>query len=123
MIKLERAKIFHEETTEEGTLFSATIIELKNALMALLSEGEESLGTLAVSVPPQRLEISRQPISSTLLGERHITIARIIAERLAALTNKIALVSVFLRTSSEAKAGQTFMKLLEEALKKRSGSI
>jgi hypothetical protein len=117
---LERAKIFHEEIAEEGSLFSATIIELKNALMVLLSEGEESLGTLAVSVP-QRLEIPRQPLSSTLLGERYTTIARIIAERLAALTNKMVLVSVFLRTASEAKAAQIFIKLLEEALKKRSG--
>jgi len=117
---LEKAKILHEEHVEEEACFSTTIIELKNALIVLLSEGEEGLGTLAVSIP-QRLKISRPPISSILLGERHAIIARMIAERLATLTNKVVLVSVLLRVADEAKASQIFIRLVEKALRKREG--
>ncbi|MEM2401563.1 MAG: proteasome assembly chaperone 4 family protein [Candidatus Bathyarchaeia archaeon] len=115
-----RAKIFHEEVTEEGVSLSATVMELKNSYIVLLSEGDESLGTLAVSIPT-RPEISRMPISSTLLGERSVVTARFIAERLAAVTNKMVLVSVFLKTVDEARASHIFVRLLEKILKGGSG--
>ncbi|MCX8171715.1 MAG: proteasome assembly chaperone 4 family protein [Candidatus Bathyarchaeota archaeon] len=112
MIALGR--IFHEETVEDGRKFSATVIELGNSYIVLLSEGdEENLGTLAVSIP-SRPKVDRLPLSSVLLGERSAITARLIAERLAALTNKIVLVSVFLKTISEVKAGQVFLRLLEK---------
>lgn len=114
-----RAKIFHEESTEEGITLSATVMEMKNSYIVLLSEGDESLGTLAVSVPT-RPDISRMPISSTLLGERNIVTARFIAERLAAATNKMVLVSVFLKTMDEGRAGHIFVRLLEKILGGRS---
>lgn len=114
MIGLEKAKVLHEEYREGEACFSATIIELKNALIVLLSEGGEGLGTLAASIP-QRLKAS-MPVSSTLLGERHAIIARIMAERLAMLTNKIVLVSVLIRVADEAKASQIFIRLVEKAL-------
>ncbi|MEM2961013.1 MAG: proteasome assembly chaperone 4 family protein [Candidatus Bathyarchaeia archaeon] len=115
---MSQTKVLHEESTEEGTLFLATVMELKNSYIVLLSEGEENLGTLAVSIP-QRLEISRLPLSSALLGERNIITARLIAERLVAFTNKIVLVSVFIKTTDEVKAGRIFIKLLEKILKKK----
>lgn len=113
------AKIFHEEAVEEGTKFSATVIELGNSYIILLSEGEvENLGTLSVSLP-MRTGITRLPLSSVLLGEKNTILARLIAERVAALTNKIALVSVFIKTFSEQKAGQVFIGLLERILRGR----
>ncbi len=115
-----KAKILYEEVTEEGIPLSARIIELKNSYIVLLSEGVENLGTLAVSIPA-RLEISKLPLSSVLLGERNRMVARLIAERLAALTGKLVLVSVFIRTLDEAKAGHLFIKLLEKIL--REGKI
>lgn len=116
---MSRTRVFHEETVEEGRKFSATVIELGNSYIVLLSEGdEENLGTLAVSVP-YRPEISRLPLSSVLLGERSTITARLIAERLAALTNKIVLVSTFLKTADEMKAGQIFLRLLEKIVKEK----
>lgn len=116
---MSRAKVFHEETVEERRKLSATVIELGNSYIVLLSEGdEENLGTLAVSIP-SRLEISRLPLSSVLLGERNTITVRLIAERLAALTNKIVLVSMFLKTVNEAKAGQVFLSLLEKIMKEK----
>ncbi|MBS7625032.1 hypothetical protein KEJ29_05595 [Candidatus Bathyarchaeota archaeon] len=110
-------KVYHEETVEEGKRLLATVIELGNSYMVLLSEGdEENLGTLAASIPSQ-LGLSRLPLSSILLGERNAITARLIAERLAAITNKIVLVSVFLRSINEVKAGQIFIRLLEKILK------
>jgi hypothetical protein len=114
---LYKTRVFHEETVEEGKRLSATIIELGNSYIVLLSEGEENLGTLSVSVPIKP-EISRLPVSSVLLGERHVISARSIAERLAAATKKIVLVSVFIKTIDEMKAGQIFMRLIEKILKK-----
>lgn len=112
-------KVYHEETFEEGKKLSATMIELGNSYMVLLSEGdEENLGTLAASIP-SRLELSRLPLSSILLGERNVVTARLIAERLAAITNKIVLVSVFLKSVNEVKAGQIFLRLLEKILKEK----
>ncbi|MBS7606334.1 MAG: proteasome assembly chaperone 4 family protein [Candidatus Bathyarchaeia archaeon] len=116
-----RAKVFHEEITEDGITLSATVIELKNSYIILLSEGDENLGTLAVSIPT-RPEISRLPISSTLLGERSTITARLIAERFAAATNKMVLVSVFVKTVNEAKASQAFVRLLEKILRGRMGN-
>lgn len=117
------AKVFHEETTEEGARLSATVIELGNSYIVLLSEGDvENLGTLSVSIPV-RAEASRQPLSSILLGERSTILARLIAERIAALTNKIALVSVFIKTLNEQKAGQVFIRLLEKVFKERKEQV
>lgn len=115
--KLHKTRVFHEETVEEGKTLSATIIELGNSYIILLSEGEENLGTLSVSIPIKP-EISRLPVSSVLLGERYVISARSIAERLAAATKKIVLVSVFIKTVDEMKAGQIFMRLIEKILKK-----
>jgi len=115
-VALHNTKILYKEVTEEGVPLSARIIELKNSYIVLLSEGAENLGTLAVSIP-SRLEISRLPLSSVLLGERNRMIARLIAERLAALTGKMVLVSVFIRTLNEAKAGRIFIRLLEKILR------
>ncbi|MEM1587045.1 MAG: proteasome assembly chaperone 4 family protein [Candidatus Bathyarchaeia archaeon] len=119
MEELCAAKVFHEETIEEGIKLSATVIELGNSYIILLSEGEsENLGTLSVSLPT-RTDISRLPLSSVLLGERSTFLARLIAERIAALTNKIVLVSVFIKTISEQRAGKVFIRLLEKILKEK----
>lgn len=113
------ARIFHEELVEEGTKFHATLVELGNSYIILLSEGEaENLGTLSVSLPT-KVGTSRVPLSSVLLGDRSTILARLIAERVAATTNRIALVSVFIKTFSEHKAGQIFMKLLEKVFRGR----
>jgi len=114
---LSRAKIVKEEIVERDTSFFAVYIETKNANQLFLSEGEDKLGTLAVAIPqPQKLV--GPPLSSILLGDRNIMIARVLAELLAKNTKKIALVSVFTKTFGEQEAAPILRKLMEKTLRK-----
>lgn len=114
---MSHPRVVHEETKEKGTRFTATYLEVKNAGLILLSEGEDQLGTLAVAVPPAGEKLG-PPLSSLLLGDRNITLARLLAERLAGNTKKIALVSVFIKTMGETEAGPILLKLAEKTLRK-----
>ncbi len=118
---MSQAKIVREELKEADTVFSGVLIELKNACIVFLSEGEEALGTLAISVPQKPGMVGPQ-LSSLLLGERNATLARLLAERLAKSLAKMALVSVFVRTLNEERAGQILLKLLEKVLRKQGGA-
>jgi len=114
---LSRAKIVKEEMVERDTTFFALHIETENANQLFLSEGEDRLGTLAVALPQQQ-KLVGPPLSSILLGDRNIMIARILAEHLAQNTKKIALVSVFTKTVSEQEAAPILRKLIDKVLKK-----
>ena len=116
-LRLSRAKIVKEEIVERDTTFLALHIETENANQLFLSEGEDRLGTLAVALP-QPHKLVGPPLSSILLGDRNIMIARILAELLAQNTKKIALVSVFTRTVSEQDAAPILRKLMDKVLKK-----
>jgi hypothetical protein len=113
---MPRVKIAQEEMKENETLFLALRIETKNASIILLSEDEDQLGTLAVAVP-QAQKMLGSPLSSTLLGDRNVILARLIAERLAEKTSKMALASVFTTTLDEREAGPVFVKLFDKAMK------
>lgn len=110
---MSRAKVVQEKIVENDTPFLALFLETKNASLILLSENEDQLGTLAVALPQAPRMIS-PPLSSILLGDRNTMIARILAERVAQKTKKIALVSVFTKTINESEAGQIFLKLVEK---------
>lgn len=114
---MSRAKIVKEEIVEQDTHFFAVYIETENANQLFLSEGEDKLGTLAVALP-QKQKLVGPPLSSVLLGDRNIMIARVLAELLAQKTNKIGLVSVFIKSVSEQEAAPILRKLLEKTLKK-----
>ncbi len=118
LVNLSKAEIIREEIEEDGTLYSAILIEFKNAYVVVLSEGGENLGTLAYSMP-LKPETSTVPLSSILLGERNKTISRLIAERLASTVNRMVLVSVYSRNMDERKIGRIFLGLLEKILKKK----
>ncbi len=115
---MQRAKIVKEEMKENGKLYLALHLETQNADLILLSEGEDRLGTLAVSVP-QAQRMVGPPLSSVLLGEKNTIIARLLAEQLAKRTEKIALVSVFAKTLTEKEASAIFLKLFEKTLEKK----
>jgi len=115
---VSKASIVREEIEERGSIFSAVLIEASNAYIMLLSEGEESLGTLAVSLP-QKPGMIGPPLSSVLLGERNVTLARLLAERLAKTLNRMTLVSVFVKTLDAKEAGPILLRLLEKILKKK----
>jgi len=114
---MTRARIVQEEMKEKEKSFLSTYVETKNGCLTLLSEGEELFGTLAVAIPQEERMIG-PPLSSILLGERNTLLARLLAERLAARTRKIALVSVNIKTIEEREAGQILMKLTDKMLGK-----
>jgi hypothetical protein len=114
---MSQAKIIREKTKIGDNVYSAMLIEAKNGYIALLSEGQDNIGTLAVSVP-QASGMVGPPLSSALLGERNVMLARMLAERLANSLKKMVLVSVFVKTTEEVEAGRTFLGLLEKTLKR-----
>ena len=111
------ARIIRRSVEALGTKFSAIHIDARNACVVFLSEGEDSLGTVAVSMPRGRLMLT-QPLSSVLLGDRNATLARLIAERTAAKTGKLTLISVYLRNVDEGRAGPILLKLLDKVMRK-----
>jgi hypothetical protein len=119
---LSRAKIIKEELIEQDRSFFAIYIETKNANQLFLSENEDKLGTLAIAMP-QSKNLIGAPLSSVLLGDRNIVLARVLAEVLAKKTNKISLVSVFIKSISEKESAPILRKLMENALKKEEEKI
>jgi len=113
---MQRVKVVQEEMKENETLFLALRLETKNANLILLSEGEDNLGTLAAAIP-QKEKMLGPPTSSVLLGDRNMIVARLLAERLAEKTGKIALASVFAKTIAEKDVGPIFLKLFDKTLK------
>jgi len=119
---MQRAKIAKEEMKENETLFLALHLETKNSNIILLSEGEDQLGTLAVALP-QAQKMLGPPLSSVLLGDRNMIVARMLAERLATKTGKIALASVFSKTLAEREVGPIFLKLFDKAMKAKQEEL
>jgi len=110
---MERARVVKEEITLESTHFLAIYLEMKNSCLVFLSESEERLGTLAVAVPTLQNTVGSVS-SSVILGDRNVISARTFAEYLASKKNKIALVSVYLKSVDEVQARSFFMKLISK---------
>ena len=89
MIFLAGAVVTREEMTGNDKQFSVLHIEAENAVLVLLSEGEDRLGTLAASVPSTIEMRSQSVFSSILLGDRNVTTARMLAERWESKKGKI----------------------------------
>ena len=114
---LSRAKITKHEIEDKDTTFNSVLLETANANQLFLSETEDKLGTLAVAMPQQKKFVS-SPVSSVLLGDRNMMIARLFAEILAKKTEKISLVSVFVKSLNEQEAAPILRKLMDDTLKK-----
>jgi hypothetical protein len=111
---MTRATLIKSEIQDENTRFLGICLETQNSIIVLLSEGEDKLGTLAVSVPSSVKIRSQSPLSSVLLGDRNTTTARMIAERLAAKYSKISLVSIYLKSRSEVDTAPLLIRLFEK---------
>lgn len=106
---------FEEKTIEEdGTKYHLKLLTLKNANMAFFYNGDMQLGTLAISMPKSVDDIPMT--SSVLIGGKYMIASRFLAEKIAAKTNKMSLVSVF-TTLPEKDALRTFAKILDKNLK------
>ncbi len=110
---MERAKVVKQEILQENTRFLAVYVEAKNSCLVLLSEKEDKLGTLAIAVPKPK-ELLGPPSSSVLLGDKNVASARMFAENLAMIKDKIVLVSIYLETMDERQAQTAFRRLLEK---------
>jgi hypothetical protein len=113
---MQSAKVVQREIKENETTFRTLRLETQNSTIMLLSEGEDQLGTLAVALP-QTQRMLGPPVSSVLLGDKSVILARMMAERLAAQTGKIALASVFTKTLAEKEAGPILLKLFDKTTK------
>lgn len=106
---------FEEKTIEEdGTKYHLKLLTLKNANIAFFYDGDMQLGTLAISMPKSVDDIPMT--SSVLIGGKYMITSRFLAEKIAAKTNKMSLVSVF-TTLPEKDALRTFTKILDKNLK------
>jgi hypothetical protein len=91
--------------------FRANFSELENAVVAFLFEDRMRLGTVAVAMPGlSEIAAGR---SSVLIGGKYLMTSRALAEKLAAKSGRIALVSLFTELD-EAEALRTYTKLLEQ---------
>ena len=111
--RMERARVVKDEIVEQNTRFLAVFVEAKNSIIVLLSEREDKLGTLAIAVPKPK-DFLGPPSSSVLLGDKNSVSARLFAERLASVREKIVLVSVYLETVDERRAQSAFKQLMEK---------
>lgn len=110
---MERARVVKDEIVEQNTRFLAVFVEAKNSIIVLLSEREDKLGTLAIAVPKPK-DFLGPPSSSVLLGDKNSVSARLFAEQLASVREKIVLVSVYLETVDEGQAQYAFKQLMEK---------
>ena len=101
-----------ETTLEVGTrTFRANLGQLENAVIAFLFENRMRLGTLAIAMPGLREVAAGR--SSVLIGGRYLMTSRALAEKLAAKSGRIALVSLFTELD-EAEALRVYTKLLDK---------
>jgi len=101
-----------ETTLQVGTrTFRANVGQLENAVIAFLFEDRMRLGTLAIAMPGLREVAAGR--SSVLIGGRYLMTSRALAEKLAARSGRIALVSLFTELD-EAEALRVYTKLLDK---------
>ena len=100
-----------EATLEVGTrTFRSNFMKLENAVVAFLFEDRVRLGTVAIAMPGIREVAAGR--SSVLVGAKYLMVSRALAEKLAAKSGQIAIVSLFTELD-EAEALRIYMKLLD----------
>lgn len=92
--------------------YHANIANLENAVIILLYEGKERLGTVAFAMPG--MGEMRASQSSALVGAKYIMVARALAERGAAKFGKLCLLSIHTNLG-EPEALRLFSLLLEKS--------
>src|SRR5437867_11963116 len=89
-----------EASIERGDVrHKASMLLMDNAVLVLFYEEPMRIGTLAFSIPG--LREGGATTSSVLLGGKYLIAARALAERAAALFNRMSLVSLNTRLSEE----------------------
>lgn len=103
---------FNETTLKVGTrTFRANFTQLDNAVVAFLFEDRARLGTVAIAMPGLREVAAGR--SSVLIGGRYLMTSRALAEKLAAKSGRIAILSLFTQLD-EAEALRIYTRLLDK---------
>ena len=98
-----------KETRFDNKLLCGALAELSNAVIAFFWEGKEAkFGTLTITLPDRS--------SSHLLGDRNRQLGQILGAQLSKLTNKIALVSVYMPIGVGDIAGRILLDLTRELI-------
>jgi len=101
-----------EASIERGDVrHKASMLLMDNAVLVLFYEEPMRIGTLAFSTPGIRE--GGATTSSVLLGGKYLIAARALAERAAALFNRMSLVSLNTRLS-EGEALRLYSQLLDK---------
>ena len=109
---------FEEKTKmiliEDEEIF-VKLLNLSNAVIIFIAEQPISLGTICLATPALNLEGMKRGESVALFGGKFEFFARAIAERTAAETGKMVLVSVALNEKYEADQ-QNLLKIMTTIL-------
>ena len=101
-----------ESMMVEGKTIHFAVLELENAVMALLWEGEEpKLGSTTVTLPGMA--------SSQLLGDRDQLIGRILGTHIAARYGKMSLVSTHLSQGFGESMGKSLLELVKRVTEEK----
>src|SRR5438128_9526150 len=95
----------------EGRVHKVSLLQMDNAVLAFCYDGTMKFGTLAVSTPG--LTEGVVGTSSVLLGGKYLIAARALAERSAAIFNKMSLGSL-ITTLAEGEALRGYSSLLDK---------
>ena len=101
-----------ESSLDRGDVrHKASMLLMENAVLLLFYEEPMKIGTIAFSTPGLREGVSST--SSVLLGGKYLVAARTLAERAAAIFNKMSLVSLNTRLT-EGEALRVYSQLLDK---------
>jgi hypothetical protein len=100
----------------DGAVHKVSILPVENAVLAFFYDDIFKIGTLAVSTPGLRQ--GGPGTSSVLLGGKYLITARALSERVAAIYNKMSIVSINTNLS-EGEALRLYASLIDKA---RSGT-
>src|SRR5690349_241173 len=99
----------------DGSIHKVSLLPVENAVLAFFYEDKMKIGTLAVSTPG--LREGGPGTSSVLLGGKYLIVARALSERVAAVYNKMSIISINTKLS-EGEALRLYASLFDKA---RSG--
>jgi ABC-type uncharacterized transport system permease subunit len=104
-------EMIEEKLEVNSRSFRINLLQLENAVVAFFFEERMRMGTVAIAMPGTgEIAVGR---SSVLVGGKYLMTTRVLAERLAAKTGKIALVSLFTELD-ETEALRMYARLLDK---------
>jgi hypothetical protein len=104
-------ELLEEKLELNSRFFKVNLLQLENAVVAFMFEERKRMGTVAIAMPGTgEVAVGR---SSVLVGGKYLMTTRALAERLAAKTGKMAIVSLFTELD-ETEALRMYAKLLDK---------